>query len=89
VANHGQRPPKQEREPQFPGRDVTDERCPDCDIDERLNAVGQRRFDERYGIPVTMGCETCGGTGRVPRVRGADGKAVDPMELTPKRPWWK
>jgi len=47
-----------------------DERCPDCDLDGRLNAQGNANLRRHpRGGPRARGhepgCETCGGTGRV------------------------
>ena len=77
MPNHHQaNPPKTPRKEDFPGRDEKTERCPDCEenssvvqstADAPLDLLGKSRFDRSRGIPRTIGCETCGGTGRVPK----------------------
>lgn len=44
-------------------------RCPDCELRDALNAVGLPRFHPHYGFRLTIGCEECEGTGRVPMWR--------------------
>jgi len=71
---------RQTRTPQFPGRGQKTERCPDCEYEERLNLLGQPIYNRALGIQQTFGCETCQGTGRVPRAL----KGVDPYEIPKK-----
>ena len=57
----------QQREPSFPGRGQSMEPCPDCNLEERLNAVCQPAFNASLGVRRTAGCSTCDGTGHVPK----------------------
>ena len=43
------------------------EPCPDCNLEERLNAVCQPAFNASLGVRRTAGCSTCDGTGHVPK----------------------
>jgi len=78
------RPREETREPNFPGRNFRHDRCPDCELEERLNIVGQPIFLKDIGIQKTLGCETCGGTGHVNRIATLDGVGIDPYEI-PRR----
>lgn len=91
--HHASRQPRAKREGEFPGRDDKYERCPDCEENSAavgstelspLDLLGRVRFDPDRAIPRTLGCETCGGTGRVLKKRTADGRPRDEYELPKK-----
>lgn len=56
------------------------ERCPDCEIEGRLNLLGQPVYNAALGFQLTLGCETCDGSGRVGRAL----VGVDPYEIPKK-----
>lgn len=85
MPKHTPRPRHQPGTPTFPGRNFRYERCEDCEIEERLNIVGQPIFVKDIGIQKTLGCETCGGTGHMPRLGTLDGVGIDPYEIPRRR----
>lgn len=70
---------KSSREPTF--APIPDFRCPDCEIEGRLNLVGVGRLHRGAWLPYK--CDTCKGKGRIPliaKVR-AGCKTSDPYEI--------
>lgn len=74
-----------------------DVRCPSCEDEGRLDALGLPRLIHRLplrpqsrelkrGATTSFGCETCGGTGRVPFTQEMRPgcKSNDPMEIPVK-----
>ena len=41
--------------------------CPSCNLEGRLNAVSRPLYSAERGLPLTKGCEDCGGKGHVPK----------------------
>lgn len=75
MPNHGRRPNQDlTRQEEFPAKDDRTMRCPDCEDNssgnrtenDMLDHLGKARFNRALGIPRSLGCETCKGTGRIP-----------------------
>ena len=79
------------REPRFPGRDEKTEACPDCNVDDRIDGMnhprkGRAPWSEPAGSLAKgkqRGCQTCGGTGRVPKEK-REGRFTDDYEVLDK-----
>ena len=87
--------PKAQREPTFSGRGEHDVPCPDCSTDDRVFASGKSKTRPPWSEPSGSlapvkdhGCETCKGSGWVPRESSDDPYDRD-AEGKVKRPWWR
>lgn len=49
-----------------------DRPCPDCLFRDALDMLGRPRYNRERGVSLALGCDGCGGTGRVLRESSGD-----------------